>query len=182
MLQDWRVKSFATVVVTVAVFVGAAGQSRAQPPTASEPRAVPAGVRGAWKWATHESADPHPGGTLAVGSFFHFDDDGTFAHYAFVSTRCEGRAAQTWTYLQGTVSFDAAAGTFSLHPTTGRCRTSDNRSRENNADREMTPQELSRHASTYTWRITSDGAGKPVLLAGPTDEGGRPYARWDGEH
>ena len=135
---------------------------------------VPADLAGKWKWGTisfNSEVDVYSGRNLGPRSgmviFFTFEKSGKYNMVFYAQTLNYGWQTQTWSIHEGTVTF--ANGTFTLHPTKGKYKVTDNRVQRNNYDRPMTAEELKQN-TVYLWRWEKNpNDGKTYLKIGPSE-------------
>lgn len=161
---------------------GKTGASARETRTASTGQAkVPADLVGQWKWGTISSLsyeDVRTGKNLGPGRgmmvFFTFEKSGKYKMFFAVQTRTYDWTMQTYTDEEGTVTFDGS--TFTLQPTSGKYKSSDNRVQKNNFNRPMTKEELKKARRVYHWKWEkNDDNGKTYLMMGPTESSRSPF-------
>jgi hypothetical protein len=144
---------------------------------------VPEELLGQWKWGTISSLsyeDAQTGKNLGPGRgmmvFFTFEKTGRYKMFFTVQTRSYDWTTQVWTTEEGMVSFDDS--TFTLQPTTGKYKSSDNRVKKNNYERPMTKEELKKGRRDYSWKWEkNDNDGKTYLMMGPSETSRSPFQR-----
>jgi hypothetical protein len=153
------------------------------PKTTSAQAKVPEDLVGQWKWGTISSMsyeDARTGRNLGPGRgmmvFFTFEKSGKYKKFFTMQTRSYDWTTQVWTEEEGTVTFDDS--TFTLHPTTGKYRSSDNRVKRSNFERPMTKEELKKNRQVYHWKWEkSADNGKTYLMMGPSETSRSPFQR-----
>jgi len=132
---------------------------------------APQSLVGDWKYGVSSFTNfwgdqgQYYGNAGGVSVFFTFQADGHYKQQVYVNQRNYSCLTETWTESTGTATFDSSS--FTIYPTVGRYKASDNCVDRNNFDRAMTDQERQDFVKTFLWKFdVNPNDGKTYLMVG----------------